>query len=188
MKLQGIGFSQTLREEKNRHGVPVWFWEVKQFGKSLGHGYEEDKAIAKEEAWKVTRAAMETETENSQAKAKHRMKVKYMLQSRPYLMMGLCNRVLRGFEKIRLMQEAVELEEEFYAYDRSKKKKPLSRHHRTLRADIAAGQIFDAMVGAGYIKVNEDGAPVNTKRLAKWAVDMFGTAVWDGVQRETDDE
>jgi hypothetical protein len=188
MKIQGIGFSQTLKEVKNKHGVPVWFWEVKRFGKTLGHGYEAEKETAKEEAWKVTRAGMDDVTENSQAKAKHRMKVKYMLQSRPYLMMGLCNRVLKGFEKIRLMEEASELEQEFYAYDKSKKKKPLPTHHRTLRADIAAGQIFDAMVGAGYIKVNEDGAPVDVKRLTRWAVDMFGNAVWDGVDRSASDE
>lgn len=175
MMAMTVGLNKTIKKMKTSSGQARFAWEVTKYGKSIDAGVEDSEKEADKQAWIVIRTLMESKTKTAEQRKVHKLKIRQLLEKRPYLVGGICELVIAvGADKVRCMEEAESQEKAWWANDPPKYRKPLMTHHLALKPHIAAGKLIDDFVGAGLMTVDEGGKPVQTHGLRAWAKKVFG--------------
>lgn len=170
MRVGGLGYDINVRELPGKGGK-LWLWSVNHYGKLLSEGSEGTEKAASNAAWAYYREVTTTRAKEGSNKGLARMKLRYMLERRPYLVAGCTDLVLNAKGDLeRLMREAEETEKHWWKQDPVDTRVPIPSHHRSLSPFQAATQLWNIFKELKYVDENDN----PTVKLRTFARKTFG--------------
>ncbi len=164
----GFGYSMKCQEVDGG-----WQWLVKFFKQELGRGNSKSRKDAEAAMAKVIGEHQVKKLTVSNDKMKWRMKLRYWLTRRPYLIAAVVEDIIGGSSRKSSILQAKDAEEHWAKKD--KHRIPIPTHYLTKDAADLAKELWEIFGQLGYITKDKDEVETrNAKKLLKWAEDTFG--------------
>lgn len=172
-----MGFRVKVKPLKTSGGTTDYVWEVSRYGKVLAHGAEAREADADKAAGVALVAHAKVAGQKHDNRNLARMKLKRLVEYRPYLVAGACERMLAGGAGlVELVNDAEEYEQTWWEMEPVKFRRAIPSHPNALKPGAAAGQLLEVMGTLGLIRA-DDGVVTETRKLRAWAAKVLGDRV-----------
>lgn len=163
-------------------------WRVLQFKNEVAKGVAKNAKAAKEEAATALGKAMLHGRERAQTKGLAKMKLQYLGERRPYLVLGTCELVFNGRTRKNIVKEARLSEKRWQEKDAPDSRREIPTHHRTLEPEEVASRVLNSLVVLGW--ATEEGGTLKPvgRQLSRWIDDFFGEGLFDFGTEEAEEE
>lgn len=171
-----IGYTWSLKQKAG-----AWFWEIRKGHAVVADGFAHDKAEAEDQLKGALLPAASKADGVARKRAGLRLKLRYLVQKRPYLVAAVCESLLGAGQYADVIAEAEEGERAWWERESPKTRQPLPTHHRALTPIAAAQQAIELFEGLGYVVPLENGRDV--RKLKTFIRNTFG-GVWFGLDKD----
>lgn len=168
----GLGYVREFEEIKMGKKI-LHQWRVRRGRTELSKGLAETLEKAAQAANTCVIEAMDRGEERASKRKEHVARIRRLSKVRPYMVAGFCAYLMAGFDKKRLINEAREIEREWWDKEENPNKGPLPTHGKALTSSKVVEQLWESMEQTGMIVEGEEGK-LKINRLKGWAYDTFG--------------